>query len=59
MRKKQPETVMTYEQWERRFERALKRTIKQKVNRALMYLVMFFLITMPVWMFVDYVLRGY
>ena len=59
MSRKRTETVMTYEQWERRFKKALKKTIRQKVNRAFMYLVMFFLLTMPIWMFVDYVLRGY
>lgn len=59
MSRKRTETVMTYDQWERRFKKALKKTIKQKVNRAFMYLVMFFLLTMPIWMFVDYILRGY
>ena len=59
MSRKRTETVMTYDQWERRFKKALKKTIRQKVNRAFMYLVMFFLLTMPIWMFVDYILRGY
>ena len=53
------ETVMTYDQWERRFKRQVNRYVKSKLNRAFMYLVMFFLITMPIWMFIDYVLRGY
>ena len=53
------ETVMTYDQWERRFKKSLKKTIRKKLNRAFMYLVMFFLITMPIWMFIDYILRGY
>lgn len=53
------ETVMTYDQWERRFKRQVKRYVKRKLNRAFMYLVMFFLITMPIWMFIDYILRGY
>ena len=53
------ETVMTYDQWERRFKRQVKRYVKKKLNRAFMYLVMFFLITMPIWMFIDYILRGY
>lgn len=53
------ETVMTYDQWERRFKRQVKRYVKKKLNRAFMYLVTFFLITMPIWMFVDYILRGY
>lgn len=38
------ETVMTYDQWERRFKRQVKRYVKRKLNRAFMYLVMFFLI---------------
>ncbi len=53
------ETVMTYDQWERRFKRQVKRYVKRKLNRAFMYLVMFFLITMPIWMFIDYIFRGY
>lgn len=53
------ETVMTYDQWERRFKRQVKRYVKRKLNRAFMYLVTFLLITMPIWMFIDYVLRGY
>lgn len=53
------ETVMTYDQWERRFKRQVKRYVKRKLNRAFMYLVMLFLITMPIWMFIDYILRGY
>ena len=53
------ETVMTYDQWERRFKRQVNRYVKRKLNRAFMYLVMFFLITMPIWMFIDYILRGY
>lgn len=56
---KRTETVMTYDQWERRFKRQVKRYVKKKLNRAFMYLVTFFLITMPIWMFVDYILRGY
>ena len=28
------ETVMTYDQWERRFKKALKKTIRKKLNRA-------------------------
>ena len=53
------ETVMTYDQWERRFKKQVKRFVKRKLNRAFMYLVTFFLITMPIWMFIDYILRGY
>ena len=53
------ETVMTYDQWERRFKIQVKRYVKRKLNRAFMYLVTFFLITMPIWMFIDYILRGY
>lgn len=60
MRKKQPETVMTYEQWERRFKRALKRTIKQKVNRALMYLILFLLMGgLPLGMIAHWLIVGY
>ena len=30
------ETVMTYDQWERRFKRQVKRYVKRKLNRAFM-----------------------
>lgn len=51
--------VMTYDQWERRFKKALKRTIKQKVIQALQMLVLTIIFLMPVWMFLDWLLRGY
>lgn len=34
------ETVMTYDQWERRFKRQVKRYVKRKLNRAFMYMVL-------------------
>lgn len=51
--------VMTYDQWQRRFKKALRRTIKQKVIQALQILVLTVLIFMPVWMLMDWILRGY
>lgn len=51
--------VMTYDQWEIKFKKALRRTIKQKVIQALQILVLTVLIFMPVWMFLDWLLRGY
>ena len=51
--------VMTYDQWQRRFKNALRRTIKQKVIQALQILVLTVLIFMPVWMLMDWLLRGY
>lgn len=51
--------VMTYDQWEIKFKKALRRTIKQKVIQALQMLVLTVLMFMPVWMLMDWILRGY
>lgn len=51
--------VMTYDQWEIRFKKALRRTIKQKAIQALQMLVLTVLMFMPVWMLMDWILRGY
>ena len=51
--------TMTYDQWERRFKKALKRAIRQKAIQALQMLVLTVLIFMPVWMLMDWLLRGY
>lgn len=51
--------VMTYDQWERRFKKALRRTIKQKAIQALQILVLTIIFLMPVWMLMDWLLRGY
>lgn len=54
------ETVMTYDQWERRFKKALKKTIRKKLNRALQYLILFLLMgglplgTIAHWLIVGY-----
>ena len=51
--------VMTYDQWEIRLKKALRRTIKQKAIQALQMLVLTVLMFMPVWMLMDWILRGY
>ena len=51
--------TMTYDQWELRFKKALRRTIRQKAIQALQILVLTVLILTPVWMFLDWLLRGY
>ena len=51
--------VMTYDQWEIRFKKALRRTIKQKAIQTLQMLVLTIIFLMPVWMFLDWLLRGY
>ena len=57
---KRTETVMTYDQWERRFKRALKKTIRQKLNRALQYLVLFHLMGgLPLGMIAHWLIVGY
>ena len=54
------ETVMTNDQWERRFKKALKKTIRQKLNRALQYLVLFLLMVgLPLGMIAHWLIVGY
>lgn len=36
-----------------------KQERKQKVKKALTYICAFFLFTMPIWMFLDWLMRGY
>lgn len=60
MSRKRTETVMTYDQWERRFKKALKKTIRQKLNRALQYLVRFlFMVGFPMAMIAHWLIVGY
>lgn len=51
--------VMTYNEWTILYKRALKRTIKQKFLRALEFLTAAALFLLPVWMMLDWLLRGY
>jgi hypothetical protein len=52
-------TLMTYDQWQHRFKTALKRTIKRKVIQTLQLLVLAIIISMPIWMLMDWILFGY
>lgn len=36
-----------------------RRERHQKIKTVLMYIVAFFLFTMPIWMFLDWLMRGY
>lgn len=36
-----------------------KQERKQKIKKALTYIGAFFLFTLPVWMFLDWLMRGY
>ena len=36
-----------------------KQERKQKIKKVLTYICSFFLFTMPVWMFLDYIAKGY
>ena len=54
------ETIMemiygTRSYWKARF----KQERKQKIKKVLTYICAFFLFTMPVWMFLDYIAKGY
>lgn len=51
--------VMTYDEWTILYKRALRRTIKQKFLRALEILIAAVLFLLPVWMMLDWILRGY
>ena len=52
-------TLMTYEQWQHRFKTALKRTINRKAIQALQLLILAIIISMPIWMLMDWILFGY
>ena len=52
-------TLMTYDQWQHRFKTALKRTIKRKAIQALQLLILAIIISMPIWMLMDWILFGY
>ena len=52
-------TLMAYDQWQHRFKTALKRTIKRKVIQTLQLLVLAIIISMPIWMLMDWILFGY
>lgn len=41
--------------WKARF----KQERKQKIKKALTYICAFFLFNLPVWMFLDWLMRGY
>jgi hypothetical protein len=51
--------TMTYSEWTYLFKRSLKRAIRQKAIQALQLFILTVLILTPVWMFLDWLLRGY
>lgn len=53
------DTLLTYEQWCARFKKHTKRYIKKKVMQILQYLFAAVLLTLPFWMFLDWLLRDY
>lgn len=52
-------TLMTYDQWQHRFKTALKRAIKRKAIQTLQLLILAIIISMPIWMLMDWILFGY
>ena len=52
-------TLMTYEQWQHSFKTTLKRTIKRKLIQTLQLLILAIIISMPIWMLMDWILFGY
>nr|DAZ55106.1 MAG TPA: hypothetical protein [Caudoviricetes sp.] len=54
------ETIMEKIYGTRSYWKAVfKQERKQKIKKALTYICAFFLFTMPVWMFLDYIAKGY
>lgn len=51
--------TMTYSEWTYLFKKSLKRTIRQKAIQLLQMLVLTIIFLMPVWMLMDWILRGY
>lgn len=51
--------VMTYSEWTYLFKRSLKRIIRQRVIQTVQFLALSVMVTMPIWMFADWLLRGY
>lgn len=50
--------TMTYSEWTYLFKRSLKRAIRQRAIQTVQILVLTVMVTMPIWMFVDWLLRG-
>jgi hypothetical protein len=51
--------TMTYSEWTYLFKKSLKKAIKQRLIQAAQLLILTALVTMPIWMFLDWLLRGY
>lgn len=51
--------TMTYSEWTYLFKKSLKRAIKQRLIQAAQLLILTVLVTMPFWMFLDWLIRGY
>lgn len=51
--------TLTYDQWKILYKRELKKAIKQKIFFILQLLLAAALFLMPIWMFADWLLRGY
>lgn len=49
------EKVGTRSYWKKVFKQERNR----KIKNALIYICAFFLFTLPIWMFLDYIARGY
>ena len=51
--------TMTYSEWTYLFKKSLKRAIRQRAMQAVQFLALTVMVTMPIWMFADWLLRGY
>lgn len=52
------DTMLTYDQWERRFKRALKKTIRKKLASIMWGILTISVFMLPFWMVMDWLLRG-
>lgn len=51
-------TMLTYDQWERRFKKALKKTIRKKLASIVWTVLTISVFMLPFWMIFDWLLKG-
>lgn len=52
------DTMLTYDQWKRRFKRALKKTIRKKLASIMWGILTISVFMLPFWMIFDWLLKG-
>lgn len=51
--------ILTYEQWKVLYKKELRKTFKHKAEQIIVYIMAVMLFLLPIWMFLDWLLRGY